>query len=228
MNPDFRIPLVMILALAGFLSSATAMAGDLNLTIRHEIVSLGSDGISRKSEFGERLYRRNDQVWVERIIPAGANSASDHANHAKDHKHLDLAASARWIVREANGGLRVRLVNRYERMMVDITPPDYSNVGFDGDWDNAYHLISPKHLASMKPTGQTAPAGTKWYESRNQSGWVKVLWDEKEQYPRQVESGNDARTMHKSMVAARASAPAPLPWAALKAYERKEYSDTLD
>jgi len=228
MNPVNRIALCMIMALAGFTPPAVAAAGELNLAIRHEIVSLGSDGINRKSEFGERLYRRNDQVWVERIIPAGAHSDSDHANHAEDHKHLDLAASARWITREAKGGLRVRLVNRYERMIVDITPPDYNNVGFDGDWDTAYHLISPKHLASMKPTGQTAPAGSKWYESRNQSGWVKVLWDEKEQYPRQVESGNDARTSHKSMMATVTPAPSHLPWTALKAYQQKEYSDTLD
>lgn len=223
-----RIPLAMCIALAGFITSAAAQAGDLNLTIRHEIHSLGADGVTRNSEFGERLYRRNDQVWIERIIPAVAEHDSDHAKQGVEHKHLDLVASARWIVRDTKGALKVSLVNRHERTIVDIPPPEYANVGFDGDWGNAYHLIGPKHMATMQPTSQAAPAGTKWYASRNQAEWVKVLWDEKGQYPRQVKSGNDAGTQRRSMVATPTVAPVSLPWATLKTYERKEYSDTLD
>jgi len=223
-----RIPLVMLVVLATFAASAAAQAGDLNLVIRHEVQSLGADGVSSNSKFRELLYRRSDQVWVERVIPAAAEHDSDHARQGVEHKHLDLAASARWIVRDAKGVLKVSLVNRHERTIVDIPPPEYANVGFDGDWGNAYHLIGPRHMATMQPTDQAAPTGAKWYASRNQSGWVKVLWDEKEQYPRQVESGNAAGTQRRSMLATLAPAPVSLPWAALKKYQRQEYSDTLD
>ncbi|MBI3526163.1 MAG: hypothetical protein HY066_16850 [Betaproteobacteria bacterium] len=226
----YPIPLHILVVLTALATSASAQAGDLNLVIRHTIHSLGADGVSRNSEFSERLYRRNDQVWIERIIPAAAEHDNDHA-HAQqgvEHKHLDLAASARWIVRDAKGVLKVNLVNRHERTIVDIPQPEYANVGFDGDWGNAYHLISPRHMATMQPTGQAAPTGAKWFASRNQSGWVRVLWDEKQQYPRQVESGNAAGTQRRSMMASLTPAPVTLPWATLKTYQRKEYSDTLD
>jgi hypothetical protein len=208
---------------------APAAAGDLNLAIHHEIDSVGADGVHRKVDFSEHLYRRDNQVWVERAIPAGVHSDSEHADkHNEDHKHLDVAASARWIVRNAKGELQVQLVNRYERMIVNINPPDYGNIGFDGSWDAAYHLLSPRQLATMTATDLAAPDGCKWYENHNQSGWVKVLWDQKEQYPRQVESGNTSGTSHKRMDAKVTRSPLPLPWKNLAGYQQKEYSDTLD
>lgn len=222
-----RITLYVIMAIASF--SSSAIAGDLNLTIHHKITSLSADGVSRQIEFGERLYRRDNQVWNERIIPAGAHSDAEHTDqHNEEHKHLDLAASARWIVRKASGDLQVQLVNHHEKTTMNIGPAEYGNIGFDGDWDAAYHLISPKQLATMKPTGQQAPSGSKWYEKHSPSGWVKVLWDEQNQYPRQVESGNSSKTSRKSMVATITPAPASLPWTGLKTYQQKEFSDTLD
>lgn len=221
-----RITLSIIIASAAIF--APAFASDLNLEIHHAMASLGPDGISRKVDFGERLYRRENQVWVERIIPAGAHNESEHAKRDEEHKHLDLAASARWIVRNAKGELQIQMVNGYDKVIVNINPPDYGNIGFDGDWDAANHLIGSKQLASMKPSGQPAPAGCKWYESRNQGGWIKVLWDEKDQYPRQVESGNSSKTSHKSMTTKVIPAPNPLPWTNLQSYTQKEYSDTLD
>lgn len=224
-----RIILSTLALIASVAPLAPAAAGDLNLAIHHEIDSTGADGVHRKAEFSERLYRRHNQVWIERVIPAGVHSDSEHADkHNEDHKHLDVAASARWIIRNAKGDLQVQLVNRYEKMIVNINPTDYGNIGFDGGWDAAYHLLSPRQLASMTPTDLAAPAGCKWYESRNQSGWVKVLWDENEQYPRQVESGNTSRTSHKRMDVKITTSPSPLPWKDLAAYQQKEYSDTLD
>lgn len=223
-----RIVFSLLALIAGFAPYTLARAGDLNLVIHHEMDSTGADGVYRKVAFSERLYRRDNQVWIERVIPAGAHSDSEHAEHNEDHKHLDVAASARWITRNAKGELQVQLVNRHEKMIVNINLADYGNIGFDGDWEAAYHMLSPKQLAAMKPVNRSAPAGCKWYESRTQSGWIKVLWDEKEQYPRQVESGNTAKTSHKRMDAKVTSAPSPLPWKSLAVYQQKEYSDTLD
>ncbi len=224
-----RITLNLIAAVACFASIPVATAVDLNIELQHEITSVSSDGMNRKVSFGERMYRRDKQIWIERIIPPGAHNDSEHAdknNH--DHKHLDVAASARWIVRNEKGDQQVQLVNRHEHMIVNITPVDYGNIGFGGDWDEAFHLVSPKQLATMKPSDQAAPAGSKWYEAHNPSGWVKVLWDEKGQYPRKVESGNKEKTSYKRMTATVVAAPSPLPWTNLKAYQQKEYSDTLD
>lgn len=39
--------------------------------------------------------------------------------------------------RGKDGKLRVRIVHRHEKAIVEITPVDYDNIGFDGKWNSA-------------------------------------------------------------------------------------------
>ncbi|NTV11625.1 MAG: hypothetical protein HGA47_12765 [Zoogloea sp.] len=210
------------------LGCSLAFAQDVQLRIQHSIHSVGADGITRDSSFSESLIRRDGVVWVQRIIPPGVHEDHDSSEKAGGHKHLDQSTSARWITRAADGKLRVRLVNAHERMTVDIGPADYANIGFDGNWESAWHLLDPRQLKTFKPLPRSAPAGSRWYGLEKGEQWVRVLWDDKLQLPRRVESGNHDGTLHKLMVAEPVAAPKQLPWNALAGYAAKEYSDLLD
>ena len=80
----------------------------------------------------------------------------------------------------------------------------------------------------MKPSGRLAPAGARWYEGGSRDNRVWLLWDEKAQYPRRIESANARGTQNSLMVVTRETMPEQLPWTGLKSYVQKEYSDLLD
>lgn len=218
----------LLSALLGILIAAPAVAGDLALKVEHDITTLGADGLTRTVRFGERLVRRDKQSWVERILPPHAHEAEEHKAGDKGHKHMDTSAAARWVQLGEDGKLRVRIVNGHERMIVDIAPVDYANIGFDGKWTTANQLLDPEQLKRMKVSSRSAPAGTRWYEGGTAQTRVQVLWDEKEQYPRRIESANPAGTSRSTLIATREAMPARLPWTRLDGYVQKEYSDLLD
>lgn len=208
-------------------AAAAATAGDLDLLVRHEVVSVGTDGVTRQARFSERVHRRQDLVWVERVLPEAARHPAD-AHPAEAHDHPDLAAAPRWLTRSDHGAMRVRLVDRPGRALIDVPPAEYENIGFDGKWDNAYHLLDPRRLAAMRPTTRQAPPGCRWYEAESGDSRLRVLWDEGRAFPRRVESSNRAGTAVKTMEASIVPAPATPPWERLAGYRGKEYSDYLD
>lgn len=218
------------LACAVFLLSAclSSQADDLALKIDHETTSLSADGVTRITRFSERLVRRDQQSWLARIIPAGAHEETDHKAGGKSHKHMDVNAASRWVIQAADGKLRVRIVNDHEKLVVDVPATDYGNVGFDGRWSTANQLIDPAQLQRMKASSRQAPAGTRWYEGGGRDNRVWLLWDEKAQYPRRIESSNARGTQSSLMVVTREPMPDRLPWTGLEAYAQKEYADLLD
>ena len=218
----------ILAALLGTLLPTLAIADDLAVKVEHEITALGADGVTRITRFSERLIRRDNQSWVARIIPAGAHKEAEHQAGGKNHKHLDVAAASRWVVRGEDGKLHVRIVNDHEKMIVDVSAVDYANIGFDGRWATANQLLDPEQIKRMKPTSRSAPAGARWYEDGSGDARVQVLWDEKERYPRRIESVNTGGTRRSAMVAIREAMPATMPWAKLTGYAQKEYSDLLD
>lgn len=221
-------PKFLLCALALASTAAAAPTADLALRVDHEITTLSADGVTRITRYRERLLRQGEQTWRARVLPAGAHDAAEHERGGKPHKHLDLAASARWVTRNADGSLRVRMVDAHERQIVDLAPVDYANVDFDGKWASAVHLLDPARLQRMQPLTQPAPAGARWYESRGGELQVRVLWDEQAQYPRRIES-RDASGNHRALaVVTREPLPAVLPWTRLDGYAHKDYSDLLD
>lgn len=224
MHTIFR-PVFLCLALT---ASALALANDLALKIDHESTSLSADGITRITRFSERLVRRDNQSWLLRIIPTGAHEDAAHQSGGKNHKHMDVNAASRWVVKGVDGKLRVRIVNAHEKLVVDVAPTDYANIGFDGRWSTANQLIDPAQLQRMKASTRPAPVGARWYESSGRDSRVFLLWDEKNQYPRRIESVNAQGTQSSQMVVTREAMPDQLPWLGLESYSQKEYSDLLD
>lgn len=219
---------ILLSSIAGVLFATAAQAEDLALKVEHETVSLGADGVTRIVRFGERLIRRDNQSWVARILPPGAHEEAHHHAGGKTHKHMDISAASRWVLRGDDGKLRVRIVNGHEKVVVEVGPVDYSNIGFDGRWSTASQLLDAEQIKRMKPTGRSAPAGSRWYEGGTREARVQVLWDEAARYPRRIESANLSGSQRAVLVATREAMPAAMPWTKLDGYTQKEYSDLLD
>jgi len=219
-----RHTLAAVLAAGIAAAALPVLAQDADLLVRHTIVSAGGDGIKRTVEFSERVVRRQDQVWIERVVPAGWHSAHEHAAGDKGHKHLDVAAAARWLQRGKDGKPALQLASAEDKVLVDVAPTDYGNVGFDGSWTAAYHLIDPASLKALKVGSTTGDLTT--YVSQEPGRTLKVVWNTRLQYPVLVESTQGASS-RKTVVQAQPAAAAP-PWNATRGYQKKDFSDYLD
>lgn len=205
-------------------AQATGSGPSLDLLVRHTSVSLGADGVKRTAEFSERVHRRPQMVWIERVIPPHAHSEEEHAKGHKAHKHLDVAAAARWITRDEHGETRLRLVSAEDKVVIDIARTDYGNVGFDGAWPAAWHLIDPAVLQQLKAA---APVGdTTTYTRQDANGRLTVVWNHKLMVPVSVESSGPQGS--RKTVVQTIAAPANPPWTRLDGYGKKDYSDYLD
>jgi hypothetical protein len=225
--------LAAAVATAAAVSATPAQAApDVSLEVTHRSASLGADGIQRSTEFTERVLRRGDTVWVERVIPAGAHQENEHkqakAGAAKDHKHADLSAATRWIQKGTDGKLKLKLVSAHDQVVVDIAPAEFATVGFDGAWPAAYHLIDPAVLQKLKPAGKNSEG--QWFESPKADGanQVRVLWDAKLEVPLQVQTKSANGLSSRSTTVRVLKSADKAPWQATAGYATKDYSDFLD
>jgi hypothetical protein len=237
---------IFALLLATAAGSAVAAQGTppsgkpLTLRVQHELSSLGSDGVRRDVFFTERVYREGDAVWIERELPKqdhadlADRTGHDEADHAKagqkapgGHKHMDTSTAPRWIERQPSGKLSVRLVSDTMQRTLAVSPAEYGNIGFDGSWATAYHLLDPAALKTMKATG--APrGGVQAYQARRGNEQVTVQWDVAGQFPRLVQSRNGSGTVRKVTRVTAVASPPAAPWRRIQGYAQGEYTDLLD
>ena len=135
-----------------------------------------------------------------------------------------MATATRWITRDAEKAVVLRLVFNDEKVIVKVTKPDHGNVGFDGSSIAAWSLIDPATLTRMK-TGPTIGDLTTYTLAENGRN-LKVVWNAKLQMPTLVQSWD--KSSRRETVAEVAEAPTSLPWEKVKAYSSKDYSDYLD
>jgi hypothetical protein len=205
------------------IAAETVSGPDQNLQVQNYSMTVGRDGVKRETTFTERVYRRNDRVWTERVIASEAAGAHDHGGHS----HPDAGSSPMWVRRLADGTLDARLVERHQRRSIKVDSQYYGNIGFNGSWGSTFFLSDPQSLKGMRAVG-AAKGGVQQYESKRGDMTVRVSWDVKGQYPRRVESldahGNARRETLVSVIAA----PKVLPWNTLAGYAEIDYSDLLD
>lgn len=214
-------------ALGCVLAAAAAHGGDLALRVEHEMTTVGEDGVTRTVRFAERLVRRDSESWVARVVPAVAHDDDEHRAGGREHKHMDISAASRWVTRRPDGTLQVRIVDDHRRVVFEVGKTDFANIGFDGRWTTANQLLDPQQVQRMKPSARHAPPGARWFEVQGATR-VSVLWDEQEQYPRRIESGNAAGTRRSTLVAFREAMPSQMPWTRLEGFQQRDYSDLLD
>jgi hypothetical protein len=235
---------VLAAALAAAAAAATAASPDaataaarpvpdLDALVSYETRQVLPSGVTRVESWQERLVRRGDRVWTERVLP-GAAAAADH-DHAKEHgghghKHFDFERAARLLSRDAQGRPVLRFADARERVLVNVPATEFGAVGFDGRWDAAAHLVPPALVQAMAPAAGSAPAGAAWREQHSQ-GWThRVLWSEPLQVALRIDSRRDDGSASRSVsLQSRPATPAQrLPWLALERWTQREYDDFLD
>lgn len=204
---------------------------DVALLVRHVDVTHSADGVKRTIEFSERVYRRGDTVWIERVLPAAGASAATRQAHEPPgdadthaHRHLNVATATRWITRGRDGGAELRLVSVQDAVVVGLTKVDWSNVGFDGSWSAASHLLDPALLTRMKTVRTDADTTT--FVRDDPGGRLTVVWDRGAGVPIRVETV-DARGVRKTTTE-RLPMPTVMPWSNIATFDKKDYADYLD
>ncbi len=216
-----RVLLYALLAALGLQATPPALSARVHYTQRLET----PDGLTKTVTFEEQLYRAQDRVWQERVL-----RAKPSPEHMGEDSHLhpkDLGVAARFLTREPSGGLSLTFVHPLG-MKIHAEPRDYPEVGFDGSWAGAFHLLDPAHLAAMEPLDRKAPKGAAWFESRDQTQFLRVLWSRELELPLKIEAGSlDGHRLNITEVTP-GPLPAKLPWDFLQGFQEKEYTDLLD
>ena len=225
-----RIAHALAGSLAGLSVAASAVAAplpDVDALVSFETRQVLASGITRVDTWQERLVRRDGQVWVERVLPAGSAAAHDDDEHAGHvgHAHFNAETAARWLARGANGELTVRFVDRAHRAVVSIPRAEYGTVNFDGSYDAAASIV-PAEVARRMTRG-AAQGDARWLADRR-DGWShRVLWSESRRLALRVESRSDDGSVART-VEVRLQPKAAAPWTQLGGYEHKRYDDYMD
>ena len=231
-----------MVGVAALLASAAAMASpvassipmiDLEARVSYETRQVMSSGVTRVDTWQERLVRRGNQVWTERILAPVAPAGHARDGHAREtvaepaaHRHFNAETSARWLTLKPDGQVEVRFVDREHRLVVSVPRAEFGTVGFDGRFDGAASIVPP----SVAQTMVLRAGGTKegqWLTDHSQGWSHKVLWSASRQLALRVESTRDDGSVQRLVTVQ--LLPAKLaPWSQLTEYTPKQYDDFMD
>ena len=229
---------VALLSVAGM--SETAFAGQstptipqgpaLDLKIKYYDRALTAEGVLRESHFEETMLRRPGHVWTVRVLPKFATAQHGaHAHHEHEDKHFNPVVLPRHVALNGNE-IKLEFVDRNSKEVINIVATEYENVSFDGSWINAYFLVDPQQVVTMPHSAkESSIAGARWYEQEKNGVYQRVLWDEQNMIPLEVETGRrDGTLLRKVSVEIVSKTGKETPWTNVKGYSQKEYSDFLD
>ena len=210
-------------------AAPAAPAPDVEAIVSYETRHVMSSGITRVDTWQERLVRRGDQVWTERILPAAVQDHDDDHDKKPEHighKHFNGDTAARWLRLQADGKVDVKYVDREHRAVVAIPRAEYGTVGFDGSWAAAANIVPAMLAKSMKAGSSSGEA--QWRTDRR-DGWShRVLWSESRQLAMKVESVRDDGTVRRLVTVQLKPVAAKAPWDLLAGYAQKRYDDFMD
>jgi len=206
------------------LAYAGQSAPDLDLSIQYYDRAMTTEGVLRESHFEETMMRRSNHVWAARVLPKFAMREHEH-----EHKHFNPVLLPRHLSQEA-GKLKVAYIDRDNKEVINIVATEYENVNFDGSWINAYFLVDPKLIAAMPLAKKVSTVnGARWHEQEKKGLFQRILWDDKNSIPLEVETGTrDGSVFRRVSVKIAATISADKPWLNLKGYAQRAYSDFLD
>ncbi|MEX8496137.1 hypothetical protein [Sphaerotilus sp.] len=205
---------------------------DVDALVSYETRQVLASGVTRVDVWQERLVRRADQVWTERVLPESAAHIHAHESAAEHHghQHLNADTSARWLRLDAKGAPELKLVDRENRVVVAVPVAEFSTVSFDGRFDAAATIVPSAVVKAMQPQGKPVAEG-QWYGERNQGWSHRVLWSDAAQLALRVESQRDDGTLQRKVTVRLLPASATrgaLPWQSLAGYIPKSYDEFMD
>jgi hypothetical protein len=201
----------------------------LDLKIKYYDRALTAEGVLRESHFEETMLRRPGHVWTARVLPAFATKQHAHEHHEHEERHFNPVALPRHVALNGNE-IKLEFVDRSKKEVINIVASEYENVSFDGSWINAYFLVDPQQVVTMPLSAkESSVAGARWYEQEKNGVYQRVLWDEQNMIPLEVETGRrDGTMLRKVSVEIVSKTSKETPWSNVKGYIQKEYSDFLD
>jgi hypothetical protein len=221
----------LCLAAAGVVQAAPAVAPALDAVVTYETKVVTAAGVMRTEVWQEKVVRRGDTVWTERILPPQAKDAHQHESKQEHagHKHFDAEAAARWVQLDAKGQTVLRFVDRAHRMVVSVPRSEYDAVGFDGRFDAAAHLVPPSVIERMPVLASASKdASSVWHVEKNGQWSHRVLWSTQKQVALRIESERLDGGYKRTVTVETAAPAAALPWNGLSSYVQKEYDDFMD
>jgi hypothetical protein len=233
---SIRSTLLIALLLGAGQASATPSQA-LMADIHYEIRSITADGISKTLKYRDRFYRDPQQIWLERVMPAGSVAEQHQHEHEQEDEHhrLDLHdinfdIAARHVSKQADGKADIVFVSRSKELAVSVEPENYGTVGFNGAWASAFYLLDPNALADMPRLKRHAPSGSRWYGKDDATSYLRILWDQQRGFPLRIEAGRKDGSLSRTVVAQPRPLPpaAQLPWQQLGHYTHKDYNDLMD
>lgn len=202
----------------------------LKLNIKYYDKVLTTEGMLRESHYEESMVRRPGHVWSYRVLPAIAVHPS-HAQHEHEpeHTHFNPTVLPRHIELQ-NGKLKVEFVDEVNQQLINIAETEFQDVSFDGSWSNAYYLIDPKQLLSLPLSSRKSEIpGATWHEQQKHGVFQRVLWDQKNMIPLEVETGTLNGAVYKRVsVMLKPLSESDVPWKNISKYAAREYADFLD
>lgn len=212
--------------------AAAADSPSVHLLLKYESRSTGTDGVERQSRHADRMFRAGPRVWVERELPKAVRDEQGHGHKPQASPHAghahDAARGAPLLVtRDDSANVAVQLILHTERKVIDVDRAHHGNVGYGGSWEASYWLIDPRALDRMEQVGPAAK-GVQRYRSRTEDRTTEVDWDVQGRYVRRIEHRDAHGLSMQRMTAVAQTLPAAMPWEAVAAYPRGDYSDLLD
>lgn len=223
---------LVVAAAAGAGSGPVASArwDDVEALVTYETRQVMASGVTRSETWQERLVRRGDQVWAERILARTPHRPdADHAAEPAGHKHLNAETSAHWLSLAADGSVRLRLVDHVHRQVVEIPRAEFGSVAFDGRFDAAAAIVPPAVVRTMQSEGRAG--GDAEWRGQRADGWThRVLWSARHQLAIRVESRRDDGSVERKVTVRLQPGPAtrPAPWQSLAGYAARNYDEFMD
>ncbi|WP_333670163.1 hypothetical protein [Acinetobacter guillouiae] len=146
-------------------------------TITRESQVIGNDGVTHTSVFQEHMYRDQNNVWLERVLPKHHQHSQTNHKNKPSHKNLDLSETAQHYFIDNKKVIRLNLVLSEDKTVVRLQNVDIEMLGLSNCWSCVYSIFDSKSLKNMKVTQQGN--GYTWYESQNAKNKIKVKWDNK-------------------------------------------------
>jgi hypothetical protein len=220
--------LICALAASALLPNAVA-SPDVAAIIRYETRVITADGMSKSTQFQESWLRAENRVWSERIVPKNAPMEAAKTPGHQGHSHnMNFALAAKLVQRDAKGEVKLELIRSKLQQIVEMSKSDYREVGFDGSWEGAAYMLDRKQLKSMTKRKVAAPDGELWLETRKNGTYTMVLWSEKLQLPKMIETGQENGSSWSRITVEPQPLPREMPWVRTAGFMRKDYIDLLD